>query len=341
MHLRITRDALGDEDPPDELLARELALDKELVQLIQTACKNDKLPRALELTRMLHHTSSFDMAAKVAAFYRLVGLQEKMQALKEDRVASGRPRPRDWARDYDPVLPPRLPPADVPRSGSKAFQDFGPPSAVNRPGLARATPGLPPLPKDDVYSGSEDYTSMATGPAESKRRRAEDVPSSGSRAFQDFGPPSAVHRPGLVRATASLPSLPTDVYSGSEDYSSMASGLAESKRRRGEDVPSSGLRAFQDFGPPSAVHRPGLVRATASLPSLPTDDVYSESEDYASTVAAPGESKRKRAEDDSTAYGDSSLLDNAKRRAVDDDEAAALLRPRPSPPVRIYIYAIA
>lgn len=280
MHLRITRDALGDEDPPDELLARELALDKELVQLIQTACKNDKLPRALELTRMLHHTSSFDMAAKVAAFYRLVGLQEKMQALKEDRVASGRPRPRDWARDYDPVLPPRLPPADVPRSGSKAFQDFGPPSAVNRPGLARATPGLPPLPKDDVYSGSE-------------------------------------------------------------DYSSMASGLAESKRRRGEDVPSSGLRAFQDFGPPSAVHRPGLVRATASLPSLPTDDVYSESEDYASTVAAPGESKRKRAEDDSTAYGDSSLLDNAKRRAVDDDEAAALLRPRPSPPVRIYIYAIA
>ena len=280
MHLRITRDALGDEDPPDELLARELALDKELVQLIQTACKNDKLPRALELTRMLHHTSSFDMAAKVAAFYRLVGLQEKMQVLKEDRIASGRPRPRDWARDYDPVLPPRLPPADVPRSGSKAFQDFGPPSAVNRPGLARATPGLPLLPKDDVYSGSEDYASMATGPAESKRRRAEDVTPSGSRAFQDFGPPSAVHRPGLARATA-------------------------------------------------------------SLPSLPIDDVYSGSEDYASTVAVPGESKRKRTEDDSTTYEDSSLLDNAKRRAVEDDEAAALLRPRPSPLVRIYISAIA
>ncbi|KAH9176634.1 WD40 repeat-like protein [Lactarius sanguifluus] len=170
MHLRITRDALGDEDPPDELLARELALDKELVQLIQTACKNDKLPRALELTRMLHHTSSFDMAAKVAAFYRLVGLQEKMQALKEDRVASGRPRLRDWARDYDPVLPPRLPPADVPRNGSKAFQDFGPPAAVHRPGLARATPSLPPLPEeDDVYSGNEDYAAV---PSESKRKRA-------------------------------------------------------------------------------------------------------------------------------------------------------------------------
>jgi chromosome transmission fidelity protein 4 len=174
MHLQITRDALGDEDPPDEVLARELALDKELVQLIQTACKNDKLPRALELTRMLHHTSSFDMAVKVAAFYRLVGLQEKMQALKEDCAASGRSRPRDWARDYDPVLPPHLPPADVPRSGSRAFQDFGPPSAVHRPGLTRATPGLPPLPKDDVYSGNEDYTSAVAGPSESKRKRADD-----------------------------------------------------------------------------------------------------------------------------------------------------------------------
>jgi len=214
MHLRIAHDALGDEDPPDEVLARELALDKELVQLIQTACKNDKLPRALELTRMLHHTSSFDMASKVATFYRLVGLQEKMQALKEDRVASGRPRPRDWARDYDPVLPPRLPPADVPRSGSRAFQDFGPPAAVHRPGLARATPSLPPLSRDDVYSGSEDYTS---------------------------------------------------------------------------------------------------------------------------TVAVPSESKRKRSDDDSIAYGDSVLPDNTKRRAVEDDDAAALPLPKPSPRVGIYL----
>lgn len=150
MHLQITRDALSNEDVPDEIFARELALDKELVQLIQTACKNDKLPRALELTSMLHHTSSFDMAVKVAGFYRLVGLQEKMEALKEDRVTNGRPQRREWARDYDPVLPPRLPPPDVPRSGgaSKPFQNFGSPAAVHRPGLARATPSLPPVPDD-------------------------------------------------------------------------------------------------------------------------------------------------------------------------------------------------
>ena len=89
------------------------------------------------------------MAVKVAGFYRLVGLQEKMEALKEDRITHGRPQRRDWARDYDPVLAPRLPPADVPRGGgSKAFQNFGPPAAVHRPGLTRATPSLPPIPND-------------------------------------------------------------------------------------------------------------------------------------------------------------------------------------------------
>ena len=166
MHLQITRDALSNEDVPDEIFARELALDKELVQLIQTACKNDKLPRALELTSMLHHTSSFDMAVKVAGFYRLIGLQEKMEALKEDRITHGRPQRREWARDYDPVLPPRLPPPDVPRGGaSKAFQNFGSPAAVHRPGLARATPSLPPIPNDHAMTA-------VTG--EGKRKWADD-----------------------------------------------------------------------------------------------------------------------------------------------------------------------
>ena len=168
MHLQITRDALSNEDVSDEILARELALDKELVQLIQTACKNDKLPRALELTSMLHHPSSFDMAVKVAGFYRLIGLQEKMEALKNDRIAHGRPQRRDWARDYDPVLPPHLPPPDVPRAGEpKAFQHFGPPAAVHRPGLARAAPSLPPIPKDDVFD-------MAAVTSEGKRKWVDD-----------------------------------------------------------------------------------------------------------------------------------------------------------------------
>jgi chromosome transmission fidelity protein 4 len=207
MHLHITRDALGDEDAPDEILARELALDKELVQLIQTACKNDKLPRALELTRMLHHASSFDMAVKVAGFYRLIGLQEKMQALKDDRIARGerRQRRRDWARDYDPVLPPRLPPADVSRAGgSKAFQDFGPPAAVHRPGLARATPSLPPPPPPN-----DDYVPAAAVNGESKRKWADedgDVAHGGEAAQVDSAKRRAVDDDEFAARPSSRPS---------------------------------------------------------------------------------------------------------------------------------------
>ncbi|KAI0268637.1 WD40 repeat-like protein [Gloeopeniophorella convolvens] len=197
IHLQVIRDSLGDEEPPDDVLARELALDKELVQLIQTACKNEKLPRALELTRMLHHASSFDMATKVAAFYRLVGLQEKMQALKDDRVAQGRPPRREWARDYDPVLPPRLPPADVPRSGARAFQDFGPPPAVHRPGLAQATPSLPPLGDDDPFAANGDYALPALG-GESKRKRLDDD----AAAYRDVASPDGAKRRAIEEELA-------------------------------------------------------------------------------------------------------------------------------------------
>ena len=66
----------------DEIATKELELDKVIIQLIQNAYKNDKFPRALDLVKMLHHTASYDMAAKVAGFYHLIGLQEKIETLK-------------------------------------------------------------------------------------------------------------------------------------------------------------------------------------------------------------------------------------------------------------------
>ncbi|KAI0320775.1 WD40 repeat-like protein [Amylostereum chailletii] len=209
MNLHVQRDALGDEDLPSDLLRREVALDKELIQLIQNACKNDKLPRALDLTRMLHHTTSFDAAMKVAQFYHLVGLQEKMQTLKEDREdrdvnAESREKRRRWARDYDPVPPARMPPAEVNGSRIKPFQDFGPPPTVHRPGLTRAAPRSTPVPEpnDYDYQMNEDVDILPPPPnhADAKRKREED-----HVAFRETTSPDGTKRRALGESSAAFP----------------------------------------------------------------------------------------------------------------------------------------
>ena len=72
------------QDESDSAIAREeLGLDKVLLQMIQLACKSGQRQRALDITQLLHQPVSYDGAQKVAAFYKLPGLQEKMAALKE------------------------------------------------------------------------------------------------------------------------------------------------------------------------------------------------------------------------------------------------------------------
>ncbi|OCH95073.1 hypothetical protein OBBRIDRAFT_641181 [Obba rivulosa] len=197
MLLDIIRDGLGDDElTTDDIAKRELALDKELIQLIQSACKTDRLARALDLARLLHHTASIDMAIKVASFYHLIGLQEKMETIKEDREAvdrlgEARDRRRQRARDFAAVPAARTVVAEPPRP--KAFQDFQPPPVRRRPGLERATPapdfakaaGPSRSTQSSEYSvdvtdveSSFDYT-MADHtlglPSDGKRKRMEDA----------------------------------------------------------------------------------------------------------------------------------------------------------------------
>lgn len=192
MLLDILRDGLGeDELTTDALAARELALDKELIQLIQHACKTDRLARALDLARLLHLTPSFDMAIKVAGFYHLLGLQEKLEALKAERAADDRleglrDRRRGIADDFAPVPAMRLP--GVGGGGGdarpKAFQDFRPPPALHRPGLERATPsgsgagrgGTDTQMTDDVtvYGGATQDDGWGTPSPDGKRKRPLD-----------------------------------------------------------------------------------------------------------------------------------------------------------------------
>ncbi|KAH8083763.1 hypothetical protein BXZ70DRAFT_1073548 [Cristinia sonorae] len=148
MLLDIIRDGLGDELGTDEIARRELALDKEIIQLIQSACKADKLARAIDLVKLLHHTASFEMAIKVAQFYHLLGLREKIEALRDDRedgddrLEKAREKRRDRERDFVPVAPPRQLAFTESSSSSmpKPFSDFRPPPMIHRPGLERAGP---------------------------------------------------------------------------------------------------------------------------------------------------------------------------------------------------------
>ena len=67
----------------------EMSSDKALLQLIQLACKADKHGRALDAARALHSTRTLEAALKIAAFFHLSSLAERMVALKEG--LEGRP----------------------------------------------------------------------------------------------------------------------------------------------------------------------------------------------------------------------------------------------------------
>ncbi|KII92369.1 hypothetical protein PLICRDRAFT_102810 [Plicaturopsis crispa FD-325 SS-3] len=148
LFLEIERDNLGDALTTDAITRRELALDKELIQLIGLACKADKLPRALELTQLLHLTPSFDMAIRVAQFYHFPGLEEKMEAVKAERTREdtraerARRKRREYQSDAELVPPPLRLPADGPSSRARGFDDFGPPPKIERPGWGQAKPAV-------------------------------------------------------------------------------------------------------------------------------------------------------------------------------------------------------
>ncbi|KAF9237545.1 hypothetical protein BU15DRAFT_75916 [Melanogaster broomeanus] len=133
MYINLTRDALGDELTSSELDKRETELDKSIIKLIQAACKADKAPRVLELTKHLHFAHSIAAASQVAGFYKLIGLQEKIDAIK--RWRENGPSPIEEARERRRELEQE----DMYLARPKPFQDFNPPPRIERPGLARST----------------------------------------------------------------------------------------------------------------------------------------------------------------------------------------------------------
>ena len=240
------RDAL----PPSvttsaEIHRQELERDKALISLIQTACKADKLERALDYTSMLHHLASFDLAQKVAQFYHLPGLTEKMGALRDVRedadgadgeehdVRSG------WGRIGEPV--PRVGVASLEHHSNgdnygngrkygngrgpnaREFEDFRPPPVVPRRSLAAASPFLPssqsdlPMPSSPPATASTSaarYVSDVTTDVFSDAPDLSGVPTKRKRDENDGGKEaSMVSNPSPKKKISplrriSLPSAP-------------------------------------------------------------------------------------------------------------------------------------
>ncbi|KAJ8597474.1 WD40 repeat-like protein [Rhizopogon salebrosus TDB-379] len=133
IHINLARDALGDELSSPDIDRREIELDKQLLKLVQAACKADKAPRVIELVKRLHFPNSISAASQLAGFYRLIGLQEKIEAIKLWRNENATPaeEAREGRRGlaYEDALLAR----------PKPFQNFNPPPRVERPGLTRST----------------------------------------------------------------------------------------------------------------------------------------------------------------------------------------------------------
>jgi len=104
-----TKDALVDTVlTTDEIAKNELALDKGLIKLMQTAIKANQLQRAHDIVRLMHHSTSLDMALKMAQFYHLLGLEEKIKEWKRvvqdrERLEEERETRREWRHVSRPV----------------------------------------------------------------------------------------------------------------------------------------------------------------------------------------------------------------------------------------------
>lgn len=189
MFLDIKRDALADELTNTEIARAEAALDTELIKLIQKACSNTsarptRQARALDLTRMLHHTTLVEKAVQIAQFYRLRGLEDQMKRIHEEkddeqRLTDARERRREWASDLDAIPPPpgQRPTneRDAAQPWPRPFEDFNPPPAVHRPGLARAVPGgTSNLPSDPTPAAFPEESVASGLPVDGKRKRLPD-----------------------------------------------------------------------------------------------------------------------------------------------------------------------
>lgn len=198
LHLGSLREIVLETPDPEidyTIKEREVALDKELLQLVQGACKADNLQRALDIARLMHNPATIDAAAKVAGFYHLPGLQERIQRVKGEKEKAKRRLKVKREKEYVGVSTPNGHGNGIPNGNAvaKVGLDFAPrgpgprrsfggvqrdstPAASGRsetyipetPGLGEGTPGPPILDEEMVRERERE------GSPVEKRKRVEE-----------------------------------------------------------------------------------------------------------------------------------------------------------------------
>nr|GAT44426.1 chromosome segregation protein [Mycena chlorophos] len=196
--LEILRDGLDDELTSDEISKTEQGMDKDLVLLIQAACKLTQIPRAVELAKLIHNPRFLDSVVKIAEFYHFDALKDKVLALKgireaeEDRLVLAREKRRQWTRQ-DPLPRPLFAAEQAYTAAAKPFQHFDAPPAISRPGLAPAIPAKEttrfPASSVSSFAVDNESTSFTTSDKKRKRDDADDFSSYSSSQDVSMPPP--------------------------------------------------------------------------------------------------------------------------------------------------------
>ncbi|KAF4621226.1 hypothetical protein D9613_000247 [Agrocybe pediades] len=214
LFVEVLLDNLDDELTTDDIVTREKAMDREIIQLIQAACKASNSARAIELSKLLHHTATLDAAIKIADFYHLVGLKEKIGIIKsdreenEDRLIIARNKRRRWMKPDPPLR--QLAATTASSSRFDPLGDVRPPPAIDRPGMARVTvPRIEKTRYTSVAAPSDtperstwaDSSVMGSPPPSDSKRKRDYVEESFPSPDITMPPPKQKSNPFARKAT--------------------------------------------------------------------------------------------------------------------------------------------
>lgn len=237
-----------DDDARRQLTAAEVALDKELLKLMQMACKADKLEAALEAARLLTHPASLEAAIKLAGFFRLGGLEQRIIRLRErDGPAQPEKRESRWA----PLTDERTisaPMANAAPSTRAVIDLLAMPfdaerrakTAASRPPPApkAVRPVAPALRNDDSGLGSSEAEPLAFD---------EDEDEEVEPATMDVDEPPAPRPPAQAIAAATARNLFAKKPKPPVAPSTAASAVSTATGRKGGPISSAALKKSDSF----------------------------------------------------------------------------------------------